>query len=379
MHRDTNAVLTLLLILLAACGGSAPPEVIAPAPTPNEERPITTPATLSGTYFFVTLSHQEADGGSAISETGIFVTDGAGLMDMTIHIRNDNGTVGGPLLRAMRYDVATDGSIGVTRDGNRIWTGGVTNDGRWMIAASIHADRQPEIFIAMRQGGVRGEGFTGNYHMGAYAARAYTPSVASWGQYEFLGGGRLNISNLFENEVGAPTVTGPDASSGGTYTIGGGGEITLGTFPGYTLLGGRSHEGVIIAGGDVTSPIDPLVQVGVPHATGASAALFQGEYWSIATRTLKAALPTPARSLVSFSSVSADGIGALTYETRRTNIEGKIETSSAADVFAVGADGALTLGGGTLRGGITSTGSFAVVAGDLRDGEDPELRVFIRK
>ncbi len=377
MRRLTVTVTAAFLLTLTACGGSS--EETPPPLAPIGERPPATASVLLGTYFYVSLSHAEAENDDSISETGIFVADGTGNLTITAHYRNDNGAVGGPITRDLRYDLAPDGSLGVRLGNARIWTGGVAGDGRFVVAASVNAGTQPLILIAMRQDDLRNDGFDASYHIGAYAARAYAASFALWGTHTFTQGRGLSVSNLFRNDVGAATNSGPEAEDGGTYSIGEGGDITLGMYPGYTLLGGRSQDGVIIAGGDILSPIDPMIYVGVPIASKASTAVFRGEYWSIATTTRSETPPESDRSVVSLSSVAVDGEGALFYEATLQNEEGEIDSTSARDVYTVAEDGTLTLGGGVLRGGITSSGSFAFAAGDLRPGVDPVLRVFIRK
>ena len=376
MHRIVASVMAALLFALTACGGTTGDEPTSP---PNFEPAPSTQATLQGTYFYAMLSHREGESDDSTSETGIFVADGMGGLDMTALFRNDNGTVGGPLEREMRYDLAADNSIGLRIGATRFWIGGIGSSGRYLVAATILSDTRPSILVAARKSDLLRDGFDADYHLGAYAARAFGPSCALWGTHTFTRGRGLSVSGLFQNQVGATAITGPESSAGGTYSITEGGDITLGMYPGYTLLGGRAEEDVIIAGGDILSPIDPMIYVGIPHTTRVSLATFQGQYWSIATQTRAGAPPDDNASMVSLSTVNIDGQGGIFYETTLRNTEGQIDSSSGADTYTVTADGTLTLGGGVTRGGITGSGSFAFVAGDLRDGLDPTFRVFIRK
>jgi hypothetical protein len=132
----------------------------------------------------------------------------------------------------------------------------------------------------------------------------------------------------------------------------------------------------VVCGGANASSDPPGLMLLVRSATSASNATLSGDYFMVG---LSYDFATPA--MRSFGGgLAADGAGnALAQGT--TNTEGTIgSTLPASLTYSVTADGTLTLvtPDGTFVGGVSPSGTYAVVGGPNTLGADPAIYVLVR-
>jgi hypothetical protein len=216
---------------------------------------------------------------------------------------------------------------------------------------------------------------------GSFHSVFYATEVASRDSLCIVGPAVLDagtgiVTGIVRNRMGV--VSASSYSFGYEAFLDGSVRVTEPT--GGTVLDGSFVRGgsVAVLGGAVEpAGALPAVQVFVRASAAATSATFAGSYWFVAL--MRDPVTREYRTLT--GSAEADGGGTASW-TATANLEGRVTPGIVdAGAYAVAADGALTLEtvSGTLSGGVSEDGRFAVLGGGTTAGTPPAIWFFARK
>jgi hypothetical protein len=352
--------------LLAACGGG------------GGSTPSPTASAFNGTYSWHAWSGNVA-GPVATAEWGSLTTDGFGAMGGMYH-RNVGGVITGPLALT-QLNAVLDATNMLSFDGAGALVGGLASDGSAALLAVAAPGNHPGIALLLRQAGdFEPSDLSGDYHLCGWSLVAGNDVALFSGSVTFDGAGNATALSFGVNNNGV--VTAPAAPvPGGTYAPGTGGEV-IWTTPSETLSGSVSVDGELVVFSGATGAIGGQeLFVLIKKATTASNATFSGRYHDCALTALGP--PSAFRYATSNRRSDADGAGTVTtVEGGQFNFDGALAPISGTNTstYLIAADGAMTANGGgvsVLRGGISQSGRYVVLAGDSVAGR-PLLQLLIR-
>jgi cysteine-rich repeat protein len=337
-------------------------------------------ALFNGTYFYQALAGNFPVP-AGYSWWGDLIADGVSeITGGTLSWNNGAGGIFSDAAPEISYTV--DAARRMTWPGGGAFNlqGGIATDGSVATMSSIGETGWPGLAILVRRDGTFDLGsLNDTYHLSAFCTNLAN-EVAAWGTSTFDGfGGADEVISVNTNG----TVVGPSPNTAQTYTVAADGTTT------YTFGGGNLPiQGGILLGGDLvvlsgtTTPDAPCLFVLIRQSTAASASTLSGDY-HIGAFVADAGAPPPNFS--SFTGTgSSDGVGTVTTNTGGTiNVDGAVGPFPAAmtnDPYTVAADGTLsvTVGGTTLKGAVSPTGDYAVLAGGTTLGSFPQLWFFVR-
>jgi hypothetical protein len=258
-----------------------------------------------------------------------------------------------------------------------VFAGGIRPDGSAGVLGTVEPGVRPGILVVSRVEGVYGLPLLNDdYHACGFTYDAATfTTVSYFGRMTFdgAGGGERLLGRNANGTIGvalAPVALSYTVSLEGLVTIDATG---LGHLRGGVFAGGD----LVLVGGSTTDTERPVTFAMVQPSTAASLATFAGTY---AIAGLQYSITSGGYQSVTGTG-AADGVGALTV-TFTENTEGTVVTQPPESVtYSVASDGRLTVttGGGPLRGGVSPTGAYAVLAGPTVHGPTTGYYVLVRQ
>ncbi len=331
---------------------------------------------FSGTYAIIGFEGDNDVVDTGRAQWGEITADGAGVVTGGSISENENGVLDGPTAQAASaYTIDADRNLSILSGGVPFLTGRISADGRVATLSPIAAGTTPAIIILGRKEGTYSNAsLSGLYHIAMIAYSSGVPEdQVYWGQFTLAGAAGTGSGSLTINADGS---TGSSGALSMTYSVAADGSATVG-------LSGLSLSGTVVAGGDVvllagsTDALEPpFMAVLIKGSAGATNALLNGSYGFTGMRMQE----TPASVEWTSAHFNATIIGATTISLGpgTTNEDGAVgpDSGGAAD-YTVSPDGTLSVNSGSLVGGVSPGGDFAVLAGDAAGG-DMEFYFLVR-
>ncbi|MHC5010015.1 MAG: hypothetical protein ACYTG6_03575, partial [Planctomycetota bacterium] len=218
----------------------------------------------------------------------------------------------------------------------------------------------------------------GDHHFVALNGNIVPPEEfrGSTGTVTFDGAGTVDLVSI-DNDDGV--VTGPNLSSGSSYTVYGDRTFLVDTVPGGDrLIGGVSSGGDIVIGGMISDGLDPSVFATLEVAGTHDDTSMQGD-WFLAGFLRD---PGSGTNQTFTGTASFDGAGGYTISTI-DNEEGVISGPNASGgIYTVAPDGSLTVFnslGEPIEGGVSAGDDVAVLGGFTTNGAPPAVAFLVRK
>jgi hypothetical protein len=358
-----GALAGALILGTGACGSGGGGAVVAGDP-------------LAGTYFLAIFTAEDGMPDTGRCLWGTFDADGSGVIGGGLTSSNENGMVSGPMSSGSGgdYVIGAGNRISIIFGGMAGLTGGIAPDGGAAALSSAISPLSPAWYLMCRREGSFGLGsLTGVWHfvLFAYDAAAMK-DVARWGKITFDGGGGAAVMRM-NNVSGAVSTTLPAV---GNYFVGGDGTLDF-TLVGEPFKGGICAGGdLAILGGSTMAGGNPSILLLVRGSAAATAATFAGTYHAVAFEAPVGGVPE-WRSVT--TTMAADGAGALDIHAGLQSEDGAVSAfAPSSTTYGVAADGALTVSGGSLVGGVSPTGDFAIYAGGTAGGSAPQAWFLLR-
>lgn len=368
----STILICLLAALLCACGSSEDGP-IAPPPSALE--------LFDGDYHHLSV-WGSTDRGIGSTTWGSAEGDGAGTCSWQ-HLRNTDRiiypAVGTEGQTGWVYTVRSDRTVGWTTDPTSLaldWfmlEGGVSVDGAVLGLGSQRYDPRAEILIRTSSG-LDTSVLTGDYTLVGFGFVDYgtTPGdhghQSSWGTATFDGTSSADLSGGANRDGTVSAFT-----STLDYAVGPDGTVDAGLGGAAAFSGAVSEDGhlAVIAGG-TNDGENPHFLVFVMQPTGATSALFSGSYFAVGLEYDDSTQQPVMRSYE--GTVSPDGSGSVTATFTRNEEKTITGVSPLWTGYTVDPDGTMTVttaSMGTLEGGVSADGRFALLAGGSGAGENP--------
>ncbi len=353
-----------VLVLASACGGDSGGG--------GSESPR-----LTGSFKVVGMESEATPVADSTSLWGSGEADG--LVLSLLLAANSNGVVSGPAPDALGIALDADGTIHLrdTATAEEVLRGFVAGaDQSTIVAGGVRPGDIPRVLLATRawSGTAAGSDLAGGYHGVLFRFDGSAASGVLAATFDGVDSGSLPAGGVFNTDG---TLSTSNFTSLVSYSVAPDGLVTLGAGFGATAFQGGLHTSrdLVVMAGSISSGFQGLFAL-VRNAAGATNGTFSGEY-----RMVGLVFDYTAPALRSFTGLlTSDGTGGATFEGT-TNVEGAVGAAGAALAsYSVAADGALDLAapGGTLSGGVSSSGDFAVLGGPTTAGSAPAIYVLVR-
>ena len=358
-------VIALVCLGLAACGGGGGGTMAPPTPTD----PIGT-----GTYWTFLVAGDDDMGNQEISSSyGSLAYDASGTIAGSLDA-NTGGAQGTTPVAGFTWERVADGTYNwrfPLGGPGPLLSGGMEAAGTVGLFGSVQAVN-PSIGILFRKGGTfDNASLSGAYHRVILRHDFGAPqNLGIVSLMTFDGNGAYADVPALVNSDG---LMASGLNSAGTYTVAPDGSFAI-----DNLVQGALVEGghFAVAGGGLNAMSAPELQFLLRATSGATNALFNGEYWFVAFLHSQAGPDYISRT----GTVTAGG-GVLVV-TSTENTDSQIGSFGDTGGFNVAGNGTLEVAlqsGEAYRGAISADGSVAILGGGSTAGTPPGVFFLVRK